>query len=122
MRIIDANVVLRYLLNDHEEYSPKARQIIENETVEVPIEVLCEVVFVLSGVYKIDRNKIGTKLRTFFETTKCDLPHRVAVLKGLELFSDNNLDFVDCILAGYKRIEEVEIHTFDKKLLRLLNQ
>jgi predicted nucleic-acid-binding protein len=41
MRIIDANVVLRYLLNDHEEYSPKARQIIENETVEVPIEVLC---------------------------------------------------------------------------------
>jgi predicted nucleic-acid-binding protein len=121
MRIVDANVVLRYLLDDHGELSAKARQIIESRVAEVPIEVLCEVVFVLSGVYNIGRKEIGTELRGFFDTTKCAVPHRDAVLKGLELFSDSNLDFVDCILAGYRITEGAEVHTFDKKLQKLLN-
>jgi predicted nucleic-acid-binding protein len=116
MRIVDANVVLRYLLDDNEELSANARRIIESQAVEIPIEVLCEVVFVLSGVYKISRKEIGTELRGFFENTDCDLPHRNSVLKGLELFSDNNLDFVDCILAGYAIIEGAEVYTFEKNL------
>jgi predicted nucleic-acid-binding protein len=122
MQIVDANIVLRYLLNDHNELSGRARQIIDEQTVEIPIEVLCEVVFVLSGVYKAKREEIGEKLQTFFESTDCILPHRDAVLKGLELFSESTLDFVDCILFGYKSIEGIEVHTFDNKLRNLLNK
>jgi predicted nucleic-acid-binding protein len=48
------------------------------------------------------------------------LPHRGAVLKGLELFSENKLDFVDCLLAGYSMIERAEVYTFDQKLQKLL--
>jgi len=33
---IDANIVLRYLLNDHAERSPKAKEIIDQNIVEVP--------------------------------------------------------------------------------------
>jgi predicted nucleic-acid-binding protein len=36
MRIVDANVVLRYLLDDNEELSANARQIIEGRAVEIP--------------------------------------------------------------------------------------
>jgi regulator of RNase E activity RraB len=42
MRKVDANIVLRYILNDHPGSSPKAKGIIENHIVEVPFEVLCE--------------------------------------------------------------------------------
>ena len=55
MQKIDANVLLRYVLNDHIELSPKARETIDQNVVEVPIEVLSEVVYVLSGHYEIDR-------------------------------------------------------------------
>jgi predicted nucleic-acid-binding protein len=121
MTVIDANIVLRYLLGDDEELSEKAKQIIDHSVVEVPIEVLCEVVFVLSGVYRVARQDIGIEVRGFFEKTNCVLPHREAVLKGLDLFAAKNLDFVDCILAGYNYIEDAAVHTFDKQLQKLLN-
>jgi predicted nucleic-acid-binding protein len=53
--LANANIVLRYILNDHKDLSPKAKEIIDNEVIEIPIEVLCEVVYVLSGVYRIGR-------------------------------------------------------------------
>ena len=34
-------------MNDHEENSSKAKEIIDLNIVEIPIEVLCEVVYVL---------------------------------------------------------------------------
>ena len=121
MQIVDANIILRYILDDNETLSLKSRRIIDENVVEVPIEVLCEVVFVLSSVYKVERDRISLELLAFFENTSCELHHREAVLKGLELFSKNNLDFVDCILAGYRIILKAQVYTFDNKLLKVLN-
>jgi predicted nucleic-acid-binding protein len=117
---IDANIVLRYVLNDHEELSPKAKEIIDNNIVEVPIEALCEAVFVLHGYYETDRESISTELKKFFANTQCVLSHREAVLRGIAYFGATKLDFVDCILAGYMEIEHDEIYTFDEKLQKLL--
>jgi len=122
MRIVDANVILRYLLDDHMELSAKARSIIDENVVTVPIEVLCEVVYVLSGVYKVERQTISSELCGFLENTSCIAPNRNVVIKALRLFAKNNLDFVDCVLAGYSLVEGVTIDTFDKKLQRLLQQ
>lgn len=47
MIIADANVYLRYLLNDVDELSSKARSIVDVEQLYLPIEVLCEIVYVL---------------------------------------------------------------------------
>jgi predicted nucleic-acid-binding protein len=60
--------MLRYVLNDNEELSPKAKEIIDNNTVEVPIEVLCEVIYVLSGHYGTGRQDISAGLLRFFLT------------------------------------------------------
>jgi predicted nucleic-acid-binding protein len=118
--IADANVVLRYILNDHKDLSPKAKEIIDNEVIEIPIEVLCEVVYVLSGVYHIGRTEIRDALSVFFEATKCVLPHRAAVLKGLDYYAEQNVDFVDSLLAGYAALEGASVKTFDQKLQKLL--
>jgi len=120
MQKIDANVILRYIMNDDAERSPKAKEIIDSNIIEVPIEVLCEVVFVLTGYYDIDRQNVSMKLRYFFDQTQCVLPHREAVLWGLEYFGQKSLDFVDCILAGYAEIEKENIFTFDTKLQKLI--
>ena len=119
---IDANIVLRYIMNDHSELSPKAKEIIENDIVEIPIEVLCEVVYVLTGYYKIDRQNVSLELNRFFELTQCVLPHRDAILQGLAYFGKNNIDFVDCILAAYSEIYDDKILTFDDKLYKFINQ
>ena len=43
MKRIDANVILRYLLDDHDELSPKSAAIIDHEQVHASVEVICEV-------------------------------------------------------------------------------
>jgi predicted nucleic-acid-binding protein len=117
---IDANIILRYILEDHAELSPKAKRLIGENTVETPIEVLCEVVFVLTRIYGIARKDIADTLLDFYGNTNCVLPHREAVIKGIEYFGEKTLDFVDCILAGYYEAENTTVQTFDTKLEKLL--
>ena len=84
----DANIILRYVLDDHAELSPKARKLIGENVIETPIEVLCEVVFVLARVYNIARKDIADTLLDFYENTNCILPHREAIIRGIEFFGE----------------------------------
>ena len=121
MQIVDANIVLRYVLSDCAELSEKAKVIIEENVVEVPIEVLCEVVYVLSSVYRVSRKDIYRELTRLFAETQCEIPHRASVLRGLELFAQEKMYFADCILAGYSESESAVIQPFDKQLLKRLS-
>ncbi len=66
MKIVDANVVLRYLLNDTEPLAEKATEILENNEVFVPTEVIAEIVYVLEGIYQVKRETIASTLIDFF--------------------------------------------------------
>ena len=122
MLLVDANIVLRYILGDDKELALKARDIIDDNDIEMPVEVLSEVVYVLKSVYKIDRKVIHSKLVYFFENTESKIPHKESVLCGLKYYATTNLDFVDCILAGYWEIEDREIATFDMNLQKLITK
>ena len=122
MLLIDANIVLRYILGDNKELALKAKEIIDDNDVEMPVELLGDVVYVLKCVYKIDRKMIYSKLLYFFENTECKIPHKNSVLCGLKHYASTNLDFVDCILAGYCEIENKEIATFDVDLQKLITR
>jgi predicted nucleic acid-binding protein len=117
---IDANIILRYILEDHAERSPLAKKIITENIVETPIEVLCEVVYVLARTYRINRKEIADTLLEFFQSVNTVLPHREAVIKGIEYFGTNSLDFVDCVLAGYAKAEKDDIYTFDNRLEKFI--
>jgi predicted nucleic acid-binding protein len=70
MKIVDANVVLRYLLADVPTLFTRSEQILENETVYLPFEVLAEVVYVLDNVYEVPRPKISEPLARFSHTPR----------------------------------------------------
>jgi predicted nucleic-acid-binding protein len=120
MLLIDANIALRYILSDDKEQAQKAKDIIDNNCIEMPIEVLSEVVYVLRGVYGISRDVMHSKLLYFFENTECRVPHKAAVLCGLKYYASTNFDFVDCVLAGYYEAENREIATLDTGLQKLI--
>lgn len=118
MRLIDANVILRYMLNDHDEMAQKARTVIM-EGACTTVEVLAEVVYVLNGVYKAQREDISEWVTCLLDDVTID--NRQAILYALRVFGETSLDFVDCILIGYNRILGQRVFSFDKKLNRLLN-
>ena len=111
--LIDANVILRYLLNDIEEQAVEAKKIIKIGAFTIP-EVIAEVIYVLKSVYKIERKEIGNAITSVLK--EIDIENKNIILKSVEIFSETNLDFVDCILISYNKIENVEVFSFDKKL------
>ena len=97
MVVLDANVILRYLLNDNEAMAKEAENVIKTEVTMVPIEVIAEVVYVLKGVYSVDRVKIRDALMEFL--SEVTVAEKEVIQIGLEAYVENNLDFVDCILC-----------------------
>ena len=117
MPILDANVILRYLLRDLPDKAEEARDAIMAGAATTA-EVLAEVVYVLGGVYKADRTTIATALEAFIQ--EVEVPHKAALRYAFQLYGLKKLDFVDCVLAGYHHAEGMNIMTFDMKLQKTL--
>ncbi|MBR5914292.1 MAG: PIN domain-containing protein [Selenomonadaceae bacterium] len=117
--LIDANVILRYLLNDIEDMANEAKKVIDSGAWTLP-EVIAEVVYVLKSVYKVDRKEIANAILEILK--EIEIEHKNVMNEALKIFSETNLDFVDCILIAYNKVENIEIFSFDKKLNNKLNQ
>ncbi len=118
MVIVDANVILRYFLDDIEDLAIRSKHILENLEVFIPNEIVAEVVFVLQKFYEVPRNEISSLLTDLIEFENIDLYKKAVLIKALDIYKSKNLDFVDCILCAYKKVENIEIKTFDKELLK----
>lgn len=118
MVMLDTNIILRYLLNDNEQMADEAEKIIKENMALVTIEIIAEVVYVLKRVYSVERDIIKSSLFDFLSEVQSN---EIEVIKlGLTVYSEKNLDFVDCILYAYYKVKGYEVKTFDKKLQRLL--
>lgn len=120
MKIVDANIILRYLLNDTEELAQKATDIIENNKVLVPNEIIAEIVYVLEKVYKVNNEELSKTLIELFQYENIKVDDLEVIETALELYGRRRFDFVDTLLYAYNKVRRYEICTFDKKLEKLL--
>ncbi|MEA2029608.1 MAG: PIN domain-containing protein [Campylobacterota bacterium] len=114
MTRIDTNYIIRYLINDNEEMANIAEELLTTQEVFIANEIFAEVVYVLSGVYKISKENIAFQLSELIRFKNINTSNQEVLLKALDIFQDKNLDFVDCLLCAYSK--EDTIITFDKKL------
>ena len=111
-------MILRYLLNDNVEMAETAERYLDAGEVYVTIEVIAEVIYVLKGVYLLERGEIARIIKEFVKLVNCA---EYAVLNfALDTFGAHNLDFVDCVLYAYYSVQRAKIATFDKKLIKLM--
>jgi predicted nucleic-acid-binding protein len=72
-------------------------------------------------VYKVRRKEIKESVTAFIHDSGCGLANYPITLKSLEIYSEKDLDFVDCVLAAYAKVNKIEIATFDSKLRKLVD-
>ncbi len=114
--ICDANIILRYLLEDIPELSEKAAQFIENKEIFIPFEVAAEVVYVLEKVYNISRKELSQAVIDMIHYSNITTVDKKVLEYALNLFSESKTDFVDTLLCGYAYVQHADIITFDHKL------
>jgi predicted nucleic-acid-binding protein len=105
MRIVDANIILRHLLDDDPQLSEKASKILERDSVHAPFEVIAEVVYVMQGVYGVPRTEVSSTLCQFFKLPNITTNNTRVVVEALDLYASMGLDFVDALLCAYHRVD-----------------
>lgn len=117
--LLDANAVLRFLLQDNEEQFQYVKRIIRIENCYVTLEVLAEACYVLEGLYQVSREDIISNFRKL--NNDVVILNADVLFRALEIFDKTpKLDFVDCLLYGYRKEKGVDIITFDQKLRKRL--
>jgi len=121
--LVDTNVILRFLLGDHKEFSPKAGAFMAAvskgvKKAEVPEVVVVECVYVLEKYYKIPKQEIVDKLMRLLNFSGIVNADRSEIMKALIAYEHSNSDIVDCILAARSSSEKVVV-SFDKDFERL---
>ncbi|MCM1168042.1 MAG: PIN domain nuclease, partial [Ruminococcus sp.] len=96
MKILDANMVLRFLVRDNEEMAQKVVELLDTESCLFTNEVAAEVVYALGGSYKLSRADISRAMLIFLEVDGVDAVEYEVLSKGLKFFGDTSFDFVDC--------------------------
>jgi len=122
MIIIDANAILRYMLNDNVDMAKTVDELITKNKVTVRHEVMAEVVYVLEKVYALPKNEIKDGISVFLSLSNIETENTEVLLLALETYSDKKLDFVNCLLYGFKAICGYEMFTFDKALNKLMDR
>ncbi len=121
--LIDTNAILRYLLDDHETYSPKAKTFMlqvsqGKKKVEIPAVVAVECIYVLEKYYAVPRNEIVESISAILNFSGVVNTDRSEILEALLKFKTSNTDIVDCILAAQSSPEKPVV-SFDKDLEKL---
>ena len=119
MIIFDSNAVLRYILLDNEEMALATELQINGNSCLLPIEVIAEIVYVLSKVYTVPRPEVSAAILGVLSIENISTTNFEVVFKGLQTYASTTLDFVDCLMAGYQEAG-YEIFTFDKDLRKHL--
>jgi predicted nucleic-acid-binding protein len=115
--ILDTNAILRYILKDNLLQFNIVKELIENDSVFVPTEIIAEVVYVVYKVYKIPHNLISNHILFFLE----DIDYKAGILvNAIKTFGKGKLDFVDCLLVEYSKSNKYSVFSFDKKLKNML--
>ncbi len=116
---LDANVILRLLLNDVPQQHTAALKLLRNTRGQfiVADTAIIEVVFVLCAAYTFTREQAAEAIVGLMNLTEVNC-NNALLESALPLFIDHpKLSFEDCCLSIYAELDSaVPLWTFDKKL------
>ena len=122
---LDTNVIVRHLLGDHQEQSPRAtaylRRIEQGEIrVRTADTVIFEAVFTLQRSYGLPRTEIRDALLPLIELPGIVLPGKRRFRRAFDLYVDLNIPFADAYHAALmESLKASEIVTFDADFDRI---
>ena len=122
MVILDTNAILRYILRDNLAMVTEVKRQLSSEICFIPVEVVAEVVYVLSKAYGVKRDAVAKTITDITYLSNVAFAQKRVVLHALSVYASTMLDFVDCLLTGYAKEEGYTVFTFDKKLSKYLNK
>ena len=122
---IDTNVLVRFLVRDHEAQFQKARRLIQREAeagqpVFVSLLVLLETEWVLRSRHQLEKPAVAATISALLDAVGIQLEDEAAIEEALYVWKDNAAEFADCLIGAHNRERGCRATaTFDGKALKL---
>lgn len=116
---LDANVLLRALLNDHPQQSKLAQELLaglgQDRRGYVGVPAVLETFWVLRSRYRIPRQALYRMMRLLLSIKHVEVESSEAVAQALAAFQKKRADFADALLAHRNEEAGCELtYTFDR--------
>ncbi len=117
----DTNIIVRYLTRDVESLFNRAKDFFddvkEGRAIAIIIEsVIAECIYVLTKIYKVPKDKAAESLIDILHYKGIANSDQKELILALTLFSQRNIDIVDCILCVKAKGQGMTLFSFDDDL------
>lgn len=116
MLVVDTNVVVRHLTNDDAAQAARARRLVEQHDVFLPLTVLLEAEWVLRSVYGFSTREVVRALRGFAGLPRVTVESADAAAVALD-WAEQGLDLADALHLAAARGHQ-GLASFDRALAR----
>lgn len=117
--IIDTNILVRAIVQDHAEEAERAKALLSANEVVIPTHVFCELTWVLGRVYKLSHSDLIEVISAWSDTEGV-VVDTAAVAAGLAVMKRGG-DFADGVVAFEgRRLGGSVFATFDRRASRIL--
>lgn len=122
---LDTNILLRHLLQDHPDHSPRSTALLDRVrrgelTVHTSDIVVFETVFALQRAHRVPRVEIAATLLPLLELPGILLPGKRQYRQAFELYLTGPLGFADCYhVVTMRRTGIDQILSFDRGFDRI---
>jgi predicted nucleic-acid-binding protein len=117
-RLVDTNLIVRYLVQDHEKHAKAAGKLFDacdrgDVVIVVLPAVLAECVFVLESFYEHPRGDIASALGRLISSPGVEIDAAIN-LDALDRYRKTKVHFVDCLIAATAATENMPVASFDQ--------
>ena len=122
--LLDANVILRFVLGDDASQSPRAHAFMKrlesaHEQAELEDVVLAETIWVLEKRAHVPRFEIARTLSDLLAFPGIRYRGKRVGLQALTFFASTNCDIADCLLAARAKSRRAKVVSFDQDFEKL---
>lgn len=120
----DTNVLVRYLTRDVESLYARTKgffdEVKEGRTRAIILEsVIAASIYVLTKMYAVPKEKAAQSLIDLLRYKGIANDDQTELIRALRLFSERNIDIVDCILCAKSTGPERYLFSFDNALNKM---
>jgi predicted nucleic-acid-binding protein len=122
---LDTNVLVRFLVRDHEEQFERARKLIrrqaqDGQPARVSLVVLLETEWVLRSRYKLNKGEILGAFSELLSAADMSFEDEPSIEEALFVWKDSPAQFADCLIgARYRALGCTATATFDDDAVKL---
>ena len=99
---LDTNVLVRYIMQDDPQHSPKATRLIESLDAENPgyitVVSVIELYWVLTSCYGLTGAQVALALEAMLRTKQLVVERADQVARALRAYGEGKADFADCLI------------------------